>query len=734
MQLILKGEIEPGYSRVLSIQGGLKPMVVILAEKPDQARKLAAPFPHSKGKGFLSIQSCKEFPAGAKITWAIGHLVELKSPEEYNESWKKWSKDSLPIIPETFEYRVTKDKEAQFKVVKELLKEADEIIIGTDPAREGENIARLLIMQAGCAKKTIKRLWTSSLTENAIRKGFAELRDGSQTINLFYEAQARQISDWLIGLNASRLYTLHLQEKGLRDVFSVGRVQTPVLTLIYNRQCEINNFKSQPFFELTAEFTVKNGTYFGKVKERFPSKEQLFESVHPHIEPGKTQYQGRIKNVEVSEKRTQPPSLFNLSALQASLNKKAKYSPQDVLNTVQSLYEKGYVSYPRSDSQHITEEEFMYLKENLDQYQQYVNLSFQPHNLEPSKRFLNPEKVSDHYAIIPTEKIPEVAESFTPMEKTTYVEIVKSALAMFMSDYLYEETVITTEVGEVDFITKGKTEKSIGWKQLFRNDPQDADEEDEESTLPPVESDEMANGETKIKEGMTQPPKPYTQGQLITLMEHAGRHVEDKEMREALNESAGLGTEATRSGIIETLLKREFIEIKKNQVFVTPKGNVLCEAVKGTILSKPEMTAQWEMFLKEVGKGNKSGEVFIENTKKLCYQLLEQAAADMTSLDVKEQVAEQQQVEHICKCPCGKGHIVDRKKFYGCTGYKNGCKISFSKELCGKKLTQTQIKQLCEKGKTNKIKGFVSKKKKEFDAVLVLKDGKIEFSFEKKMK
>lgn len=705
-------------------------MIIVLAEKPDQARKLAAPFPYTKGKGFLLINTCKEFPNGAKVTWAIGHLVELKNPDEYNEAWKKWSLDSLPIIPERFEYKVSKDKSAQFKVVKDLLKEADQIIIATDPAREGENIARLLIMMAGCSNKPIKRLWTSSLTENAIRKGFAEVRDGSTTINLFYEAQARQISDWLIGLNASRLYTLHLQRKGFKEVFSVGRVQTPVLTLIYNRQCEIKNFKPEPFYELVAEFTVATGKYAGKLRDRYPSKDKLYEAVKPYNDPGKASNNGVVKLVEVNEKRTQPPTLYNLSGLQAAMNKKNKYSPTDVLTTVQSLYEKGYVSYPRSDSQHITAEEFAYLKQNLSSYQELIGVSFQAHSLEPSKRYVNPDKVSDHYAIIPTEKIPASTADFTEMEKATYDEIIKSALAMFLPDYTYEETVITTSIGEVDFLTKGKTEKSIGWKLLYRNDPEGTDdEEDQQSVLPHVNQGDPTKGVVGVKDGMTQPPKPYTQGQLITLMTNAGRHVEDKEMRDALNESEGLGTEATRSSIIETLMQREFIQVKKNQVYVTLKGEVLCEAVKGTILSKPEMTAQWEIFLKEIGRGNKKSSAFIENTKKLCHKLLDQASADMGNLNVEAQIAATEEAEHICKCPCGNDHITDRGKFYGCTAYKEGCKVSFHKELLGKKLTPTQIKTLCEKGKTGKIKGFTSKNKKKFEAALSLKDGKIEFIF-----
>lgn len=690
--------------------------LVLIAEKPDQARKLASPFPHKKGNGFLSISACKEFPQGAKVTWAIGHLVELKTPGEYKKEWERWNLESLPVVPERFEYKVSKDKAKQFKLVKELLQEANEIIIATDPAREGENIARLLITMAGCSKKPIKRLWTSSLTENAIKKGFSELRDGSKTINLFHEAQARQISDWLVGLNASRLYTLLLRKKGINEVFSVGRVQTPVLKLIYDRQKEIEGFKSESFFELEASFKVRKGNYTGKLKGRFKSKEELYKAITPDISINQKEYDAIIKDVTVDEKRTKPSLLHSLSTLQAKLNQKYKFSPSKVLETVQALYEKGYVSYPRTDSQYITEEEFFYIKSNIEGYKNCFKFTFEPTNLEPSKRYVNPDKVGDHYAIVPTENV--VNE-----------EVVKSTLAIFMKDYVYDETVITTSIGQQEFITKGKTEKNIGWKALYQKESFDEKKDDEDyQTLPEVEKGESAKADVAVKEGMTKPPRPYTQGQLITLMKTAGKHIDDKEMKEALNEVGGLGTEATRSGIIETLLSRKFIEVKKNNVFVTKKGEILCQVVDGTLLSKPEMTAKWEVFLNEIGKGNKSKDVFIENAKRLCNALIQQASSDIEKMDIKEQIEAIRQEDVIAKCPsCKKGSIVERKSFYGCTEYKNGCKQSFNKKILGKTISKAQIKQLCEKGKTNKIKGF--KGKKEFDAYLVFKEGKIEFSF-----
>jgi DNA topoisomerase-3 len=704
--------------------------VLILAEKPDQGRKLAAPFPFAKREGYLEIGSCSAFPNGAKVTWAIGHLVELKNPDEYKDEWKKWRLETLPIIPDQFLYKVSKGKAKQYKIVKDLLKEADEIIIGTDPAREGENIARLLIMMAGANQKPIKRLWTSSLTENAIIKGFNELYDGSKTIHLFHEAQARQISDWLVGLNASRLYTLHLQKKGIRDVFSVGRVQTPVLKLIYDRQKEIENFKPEPFFELQAAFKVENGEYTGKLKGRFKTSEELFAAAAPDITENQKTYDARVKSTEVAEKRVPSPKLHSLSTLQAKLNKQRKLSPSQVLKTAQSLYEKGYISYPRTDSQYITDEEFSYIKANISQYQQALSLSFNPVRLHPSKRYVDSKRVSDHYAIVPTEKkvSPSVFNSFSYEQKSVYEEVIKTALGMFMDDYVFDETTIVTSIGKNEFISKGKTMKNPGWKSLYQKEPVEADEKKEDQMLPKVTNGEAAIASVKVKDGMTQPPKPYTQGQLITLMKTAGKHVEDKEMREALNSTEGLGTEATRSGIIDTLLMRKFIEVKKNEVFVTGKGEILCEAVEGTLLSKPEMTAKWEVYLKGIGSGEKSKDVFIDTAKKFCFTLLDQASVSMEKLEVTAQPAAADTREAICLCPaCKTGSIMDRKTFYGCTDYKTGCKQTFPKKLLGKSISAAQIKQLCLKGKTNKLKGF--KGKKPFDASLVLKEGKIEFSF-----
>ncbi|WP_191562374.1 type IA DNA topoisomerase [Metabacillus idriensis] len=703
--------------------------VLILAEKPDQGRKLAAPFPFVKKEGYLEIQKCSVFPDGANVTWAIGHLVELKNPDEYKDEWKKWRLETLPIIPDQFLYKVSKGKAKQFKIVKQLLKEADEIIIGTDPAREGENIARLLIMMAGANNKPVKRLWTSSLTENAIKKGFSELYDGSKTIHLFHEAQARQISDWLVGLNASRLYTLHLQKKGIRDVFSVGRVQTPVLKLIYDRQKEIENFKPEPFFELQASFKVDKGEYKGKLKGRFKTSEELFAAVSPDINENQKTYDALVKSVDIAEKRVPSPKLHSLSTLQAKLNKQRKMSPSQVLKTAQSLYEKGYISYPRTDSQYITDEEFSYIKANISHYQQAVSVSFNPVRFTPSKRYVDSKRVSDHYAIVPTEKkvSPAVFNSFSYEQKSAYEEIVKTTLGMFMDDYVYDETTITTSIGKNDFISKGKTLKNAGWKSLYQKEAEEADDKKDDQMLPTVVQGEEAKASVGVRDGMTQAPKPYTLGQLITLMKTAGKHVEDKEMREALNSTEGLGTEATRSGIIDTLLMRKFIEVKKNEVFVTDKGVILCEAVEGTLLAKPEMTAKWEVYLKGIGSGEKSKDVFIETAKKFCFTLLDQASASMDKLEVKAQPAVETR-EKICLCPaCKTGGMLDRKTFYGCSDYKSGCKQTFPKKILGKSISASQIRQLCEKGKTNKLKGF--KGKKTFDASLVLKEGKIEFSF-----
>ncbi|MED0981372.1 DNA topoisomerase 3 [Bacillus paramycoides] len=708
--------------------------VLILAEKPNQAKAYAEAFPKVEKKdGHFYVPPCSLLPSGGNITWAYGHLVELKSPQDYKKEWEKWDLSQLPILPSRYEYKVSADKKKQFNIVKKLMIEAEMIQISTDIDREGEAIARLIIQQAGCEDKTIKRLWVNSLEVDEIKKGFKNLKPGSDYESMFDEAQARQISDWIVGMNASRLFTLLLRKKGVQGVYSVGRVQTPALFLINNRQQEIKNFKPTPFFELEAQFTAPNGVYKGRYKDRFKTKGELLNLLQQHSLSENSRQQGMVKSVEVKPKQQEAPKLFSLSSIQALANKKYKYSPADVLKGIQELYEAKLVTYPRTDCNYITEGEFEYLKNNLSGYQSIAGLNFNPYSLTANKRYVDNKKVQEHYAIVLTKNVPskETIAKLTDKQRNLYMEVLKSVLSMFHAPYMYEETVITSDLNGMLFNTKGTAEKSLGWKELYITDEiEEEDDPEKVSTLPVVKQDEFVQGLVKSKEGVTTPPKPYTEGQLITMMKTCGSSVEDEESKDILKEIEGLGTEATRAGIIETLKKQGYIEVKRNKVSVTPKGEILCESVQGTLLSKPDMTAKWEGYLRKIGKNQGSKDVFVSQTSKFTKDLIKGAIEAIGELKIDNKIQEMKSKDTIGKCPkCGKD-VVNRKTFYGCSGYKEGCKFSMPGEYLTKKISEANAKKLLEGKKTGLIKKMKGKSGKEFDGHLKLTEsGRLDLEF-----
>nr|WP_236768904.1 type IA DNA topoisomerase [Aeromonas sp. Ne-1] len=724
----------------------LEGTTLILAEKPNQAQAYAEALKCSERKdGYYIIPKSSIFPNGGYLTYAFGHLVELKEPHEYNEELKKWSIEQLPIIPKQFEYKVSKGKEKQFNLIKDLIKKSSTICVGTDSDREGELIARLIIRLANGNSKEIKRLWINSLDEEAIIEGFHNLKDGKDYEYLSEEAQARQISDWLVGLNFTRLYTLLLHKKGIRDeegkgiVFNTGRVISPTLKLIYDHQKSIENFKPKPFFELESNFETPKGNYKGKFKGRYDDRKSIQELLMKHNITGANE-KGEIVSVKKESKNTKQPMLHSLSTLQVLANRKYKYSPSEVLQIVQELYDNPLklVTYPRTDTQHITEHEFAYLKSNLYEYQKLVNVEFEPYSLEPNKRFTDSKRVQEHFAIVPTKKIPTkaVLDGLTAKQKNIYYEIVKSALAIFHAPYQYELTTIITDIKGIQFETKGKVEKSKGWKELFSNDEAvEGNKEDKESEqkLPNVNEKEIVKATLKTTEGKTTAPKPLTEGDLINLMKNCGIKDEslDEDDKEILKEVEGIGTEATRSGIIENL-KKHYIEIKRNKVHVTKKGEIICQALEGTLLAKPEMTAKWESQLKKISKREMTKQIFVENTIKFTDVTTKKVKESISNLNVDSSIEAIQSSNHIALCPsCKEGHIREFEKFYGCTNYKKGCKQSFPKTYSSKKLSKTNIKQLCEKKKTSKIKGFKKKNSTDtFEAYLILDDeNNLSFTF-----
>jgi len=700
-------------------------MKVVIAEKPDQALKLASPFSFRRQQGYLQVQPNDVFPRGAYITWAVGHVCELVPPEAYNPAWKKWTLESLPIIPASFRYQVMRDKARQFAVIKQLLRrpEVNEIIHAGDAGREGELIVRTIIELSG-VRKPMKRLWISSLTEKAVLAG---LLDESDTRNLYQEAYSRACADWLVGMNASRVYTLLLKQKGIRDVFSVGRVQTPTLALVVKREKEIAAFKPEPFWEVKATFAIGSKRFEGTWHKDGVSRLDDPE-LAARIAAFCQDKPAEVCEVKTERKEFLPPLLFNLSSLQAAANKLFRYSPQKTLEIAQKLYMKGLISYPRSDSSYVTAEEakaFPEILKKLSRQSEFQRWTSLPRpSLLQDRRYVNQKKVTDHYAIIPTEQVPPLSK-LSPEEKNIYTLIARRLIAAHHESAQVDYTTVTTLVdGRAVFLSKGKTQVRAGWREVLFDG-----KEDEEAILPPLVQGERGKVlKASVKESKTQPPKRYTEGELITLMKTAGKHLDDEELEKVLMRTEGLGTEATRAGIIAMLKQRKYIEIRKNQVFATAKGMLLIDVIGGKILASPEMTARWEQRLAEIGRGEAPAEAFLEQVRKLSRKIvadaMEQAkdwrldGYDPANLS-KQNASRFTLGKKVAVCRVCQGDLVDKGDFYGCANYrKTGCPVAVSKTIFSKKISAANVKKLMETGKSNLIKGFQNGQKK-FDAYLI---------------
>lgn len=716
-------------------------MKLIIAEKPDQGSTLAAQFKTKKQQGYIEIMPNELFPDGAYVTWAVGHLCQLVSPETYHSKWKKWSMETLPMIPEKFQYEVTRQKAKQFNVVKTLLRkpDVDEIIHAGDAGREGELIVRNIVNLCN-VNKPMKRLWISSLTPKAIYEGFQNLMGEEKTRPLYHEAYTRACADWVVGMNASRAYSILLKQRGVSDVFSAGRVQTPTLALIVKREMEIEQFKSEPFWEVFADFKMDGKEYQGKWQQnndpRIKSKE-LADKIAAFCK-GK---EAEIAEMATERKEFQPPLLFNLSSLQATVNKIYKYSPKQTLDIVQSLYQKGIVSYPRSDSNYVTEgeaETFPDILQKLSGFSEYESLFPLPQpSIMNNKRFVNEKKVTDHYAIIPTEQVTD-PKRLSAEERNIYDLVVRRLIAAHYEKAIFDYTTIKTLVDKrAEFISKGKQQIQEGWRKvIFQNE-----KDDDDILLPAVSKGDSGKvAKIKVKEGKTQPPKRYTEGQLITLMKTAGKHLDNEELEKVLMKTEGLGTEATRAGIITMLKDRKYIDVKKNQVFATDKGKVLITAIGEKILASPEMTAKWEQRLREIGEGKASAGVFMEAVKKMSAKIISDAVESSESWDfqgldtesIQRSGPKKRSSASVGSCKLCGSKIVDKGEFYGCVNYqKTKCNFTISKKILNKKISQANIKKLLSSGETDLISGF-KKGEKTFDAILSWSDSekKISFTFQ----
>lgn len=671
-------------------------MIVVLAEKPSVGKDLARILGATKRQnGWMEGN-------GYCVTWAFGHLIELEEPHKYDPALKKWSLESLPIIPSNFLLKVssTKGVKQQFDIIKNLFKSADSLVCATDAGREGELIFRYILEMCKCAEKPAKRLWISSLTDEAIKEGFSQLKPLSKYDNLAAAAKCRAQADWIVGLNATRGYTVkHSQGQGL---LSVGRVQTPILALIVNRNHEIRNFKPEDYWEL---WTLYRAVKFKHVKNRFKTEEEA-NNLLSEIS------QNPLVITKIEEKNTsQPPhQLFDLTGLQKAMNRDHNLTASDTLEIAQSLYEKKHISYPRTDSCYLSDDLYGPCIKTLESLtksypEQVAFLDLK--KIPKSKRFFNSAKVTDHHAIIPTSQVPEHLDT---REKLVYEAIVLRFIAIFYPNCEKAHTTVTAEIKNEIFKAKGTRIIKPGWLALYKNKSDTEASEEEDQILPDFKENEQGPHQPEIKKCSTKPPKSYNEATLLSAMETAGKNFEDEELKEAIKDR-GLGTPATRAGIIETLLKREYIYKEKKQLHATSKGEELIRLLTlQSPLTSAEMTADWEFRLKQIEKGLLTADKFITSIKEFT----------KTIIDAIKHKSGNNPLNNYGCCPLCSKPVIKGKLGYGCSDWKNGCKFRFHANQFGIELKDNEVQSLLFSGILAHPKKLINPEGKEVHGHIVM--------------
>lgn len=589
-------------------------MNVCIAEKPSVARDIA--------NVLGATRSCGGYMEGNgyQVTWVFGHLCELKEPHEYVEAWKYWNLSQLPIIPDRFGIRLKNDAgvQKQFGIIEKLIQGADMIINCGDAGQEGELIQRWVMQKAG-AKCPVKRLWISSLTEEAIRDGFQNLKDQGEYQSLYEAGLCRAIGDWLLGMNATRLYTVRYRSRGEKGVYSIGRVQTPTLALIVNRQREIENFKPEPYWVLS---TVYRDTTFTAVLEEgqrgFRTQEE-----GQHAIDNVRDLLFTVTDVQKKRGSEAPPRLFDLTSLQVECNNKFGYSADDTLRLIQSLYEKKYTTYPRVDTTYLSDDIYpkcASILNGMAAYQELM-LPLRGKKLLKSKKVFDSSKVTDHHAIIPTGVN---AVDMTDMERNVYDLVARRFIAVFYPDCRFNQTIVMGECGEWQFKATGKQITDEGWKVIFPKKTADDKSADTEPTsLPTFSKGESGPHTPTLTEKTTTPPKPYNEGTLLRAMETAGRLVDDEELRDALKEN-GIGRPSTRAAIIETLFTRRFIQKKGKSLYATETGCALIDLVTNDLLKSAELTGKWERKLRQIERHEYDAHAFMAELKQMVTDVVHQ--------------------------------------------------------------------------------------------------------------
>ncbi|MEP4091735.1 DNA topoisomerase 3 [Reichenbachiella sp.] len=705
-------------------------MKVCIAEKPSVAKEIAQVIGAStRMDGYFEGN-------GYQVTWTFGHFCTLYPPEDYKPHWKRWDLNTLPMLPDRFETKIMDDGgvKKQFGIIKKLLNKAALVINCGDAGQEGELIQRWVIKQASYNGE-VQRLWISSLTTEAIKTGFKDLKPAEDFDNLYYAGSSRAIGDWLLGMNATRLYTL--KYGGFKQVLSIGRVQTPTLAMLVNRHHEIENFQPRPYWELQ---TLYRDTKFNHTEGKFFTKEDGEKLLG--------QVKGKdlvIMDVVKKEGKEYAPKLFDLTSLQVFCNNKFGFTAEATLKLVQSLYEMKVVSYPRVDTTFLPND--MYPKipgilKGLSAYTSFTE-SILGGTIRKSAKVFNDKKVTDHHAIIPTGE----EKPLNGDQQKVYDIIVRRFIAVFYPDCQVAKTQVSAEVETVKFVAKGKEILDDGWRVLFpkekkkKEEESDDDEnkEEEENILPSFAKGEQGPHEPSFIEKTTKPPKFYTEASLLRAMETAGKQVEDDELRD-LMKANGIGRPSTRANIIETLFRRKYTQRRKKQVIPTEMGIQLIGTIQNELLKSAELTGQWEKQLKEIEQGEFSAKSFIVNMKKMVDDLVYEVRMESgkprleTASETKAKkapVAKSKTSLIGMTCPkCAKGTILKGQAAYGCSGWKEGCDLRLPFVFMEKKLTEKQVQRLVEKNATTKIKGFVLDGQK-VEGILKLSDS-FDIQFENK--
>ncbi len=696
-------------------------MKVCIAEKPSVAKEIAYIIGAKTRKdGYYEGN-------GYQVTWTFGHFCTLLPPQDYKPQWKRWNLDTLPMLPEKFETKVMSDGgvKKQFKIIKSLFKKASLVINCGDAGTEGELIQRWVIKEAAY-KGQVQRLWISSLTSEAIRKGFQELKPASDFDNLYYAASSRAIGDWLLGMNATRLYTL--KYGGYKQVLSIGRVQTPTLAMLVRRHHEIENFVPQPYWEL---HTLYRKVTFKNTTGRFENPEQGQDLLQ--------QITGKdlvITKVEKKDGKEYAPKLYDLTSIQVHCNNKYGYSAEKTLKVVQKLYEMKVVSYPRVDTTYLPEDIYPKIPnilKGLKNYSEYTDQILKS-KIRKSKKVFDDKKVTDHHAIIPTGE----QQNLYGEQQQVYDMIVRRFLAVFLPDCKVAKTTVKAKVETVLFVAKGKEIIEEGWRVLFpkkdksNEEAPDDKEKDDDKVLPSFKEGEKGPHNPSLLEKMTKAPSYYTEASLLRAMETAGKQVDDDELRE-LMKANGIGRPSTRANIIETLFRRKYTYRRKKQVLPTDMGIQLIDTIKNKLLTSAELTGQWEKRLKEIELGDYSPKPFIQDMKKMVDDLVKEVrlekgvkrfAVPATKTYSKSKRKPKSNTSKLTKkgskktsttnikmqCPkCSIGTVIKGNSRYGCTQYKSGCNFGIPFVYMGKKISDNQIKRLVEKGSTVKLKRFLTK-------------------------